>query len=425
MRSHGCLDELRVHVINFNQKQLTLEKKLIVIKTPVYKEHIAFRDTHFDALSGQIVHIVQRRLEKKLVYDIYHINIVDFMKLDKFDKLNKLAISLKEKDLKFVYITDRFNEVTCKMFPLNGNSETNALLLTAFYSEETGEGSGSDDDSSTGIYHPRACLDIVHLKGGKIWFVRKILIKFEEMPGFLTSTTPYTHFTEKGILFYQETCDEMKNKTLSVQEFDCKGKHKFSYVIPYPGMVYCFQTYGSYIFLYAKQKSQNPRSVDLIKLEEGQIKTIEKINDALIFPGNPSDNFWYRLKPSFKRFDRVLLPIHATKRNYNNFTTMDLTSKQKVTEITDFGLFSPKCRLNWNINEIGMTFFYNNDTFDENFRGKMYFKIYRSSLTNEMLSLKHLARLAVLTNFSEGYLVKQNLPPSLFNYLCVKKKQIV
>ena len=139
-------------------------------------------------------------------------------------------------------------------------------------------------------YHPKACLDIINMKDEKVWFVRRIIIELKEMPEF-SRYAPYMQYTNEGILFYQPY-DELENKTLSIQEFDCNGEYKFSYVIPYPGMVNRFQSYGNYIFLYGERKSDSPQYVRLIKLEDGQIRTIEKINEDLIFPGNSSEQFW-------------------------------------------------------------------------------------------------------------------------------------
>ena len=374
---HEIHDEIRIFAIDFNQSQLTFQKKTIAIKTPVYEEHILTRYSRFDPFNGQVVHIVLRYSQinnkKKLVFDIYFLNIVDFIKLDKIDKL---TINSKEIDLKIVHDMDCFNEGNCKMFRLNGDPETNVLLFKACYSEDTGE--EYDDDNPNWIYFPRACLDIVHLKDDKIWFVRRVEFQFKDMPGFLRYA-PYVHYTNEGILFYQEVSDDFENNTLLIQEFDDNGSLNFAYTIPYGDTVSCFQSYGNFIYLYAMEKSDNPQFVSLLKLEEGQVRTLEKVDHNLIFAGNLSDNFFYNLKPSFRRFDRQLLPIYAKRRQpikFSSFTILDANSKQKLVELTDFGLLSVSYSLNWNISEIGVTFF-NDDNLSRNSRGKVFFKICR------------------------------------------------
>ena len=68
--------------------------------------------------------------------------------------------------------------------------------------------------------------------------------------------------------------------------------------------------------------------------------------------------------------------------------------------------------LNWNVREFAIT--YSNDGF--------YFKISRiNEFGKNQMTLKQIARLAVLTSFSEEFLIQQNLPKSLFDYLGINR----
>ena len=117
-----------------------------------------------------------------------------------------------------------------------------------------------------------------------------------------------------------------------------------------------------------------------------------------------------------KRFDQYVWPFSVrVKRNrkHQSFSLISLENGQKLMEFIDFRGKRKTYSVNWNISEIGRTFYDSNRNF--------IFKISRLT-TSENMTLKHLARMAVLTSFGEDFLSNQNLPHTLFEYLGIKRK---
>ena len=87
-----------------------------------------------------------------------------------------------------------------------------------------------------------------------------------------------------------------------------------------------------------------------------------------------------------------------------------------ITELSyDGEVFScPEPSFNWNVEEIGISFYNEGENTDERF-----FNIFKPNM-DDCPSLKHCARIAVLTSFDLDFLVKQNnLPKSVLGYLGV------
>ena len=75
--------------------------------------------------------------------------------------------------------------------------------------------------------------------------------------------------------------------------------------------------------------------------------------------------------------------------------------------------------LNWNMKEFIYTGFHISN-YEEVGQDEMLIKVDNITFPND-ISLKHFARLAVLTSFSEEEISKQNIPNSLFHYLGIEK----
>ena len=103
------------------------------------------------------------------------------------------------------------------------------------------------------------------------------------------------------------------------------------------------------------------------------------------------------------------------------FWLIDIEGRKKSEEIV-FDTISKRSSghtfsLNWNMEEAAITNLFQR----EDGKYEMDFKIFRFDFVENGLSLKHLARLAVLTSYNEEDLVLQQLPTHLFEYLGVEK----
>ena len=158
----------------------------------------------------------------------------------------------------------------------------------------------------------------------------------------------------------------------------------------------------------------------MMKLEQGEISVIEEFDASVIF-NEMMEGQYFNFKSTFKRFDHLFVAIlgqqdHTQPREYN-YEVIDLFTKEKITQIYDVAIILPNYQLNWNIEEIGVTYFNDQPSLGGN--GELFFKI--SPFKGYQSSLKHLVRLAVLTSFDCAYLANQNLPNSLFSYLGIEK----
>ena len=160
--------------------------------------------------------------------------------------------------------------------------------------------------------------------------------------------------------------------------------------------------------------------IRLMMLEGGDITVIEEFSDSLIFTEKMDDKYFV-LRSKFKRFDHQVVSVYGQQdqqqpRRYD-FKVIDLSSKQVITHIHSEGIILPNFQLNWNIEEIRITFFKDRDMLEGT--GELIFEI--SPLKGYRSSLKHLSRLTVLTSFDPDFLANQNLPSSLFSYLGIEK----
>ncbi|XP_066911504.1 uncharacterized protein [Clytia hemisphaerica] len=368
-----------VHIIDFNKEELKYERKKLRIKIPE-TEGSSKRNSELDFMSGKLVHTVERALKKKgkkeLVLEIYYINMVDFINMDDFDEI---TIQKKKSDLRIIYDSEQYNELVFNLYNHHCQKETLVLSCQAFQAEER--------ENHQIIVSNQVCLDFVHITSNKLLLNKRVIVNLKATPGFLDYVSvPHVHCNGDRILFYQETEDGEK-EILSIQEFDCDGM----------------------------KSDVRKNRVRFVELKDGEMKLVD--SDRIFF-GEPWRGLSYRLKTSFRRLDRRLLPTYtytSGKKLFHQFTTYDFKTKEKVTEVFDFGLRNPSYSVNWNIFDIGMTYS------DKTFHGNVFFKLCRSKTRSKDLSLKHFSRFVVLTNFTEDYLLNQNLPSSVFKYLGIQK----
>eukprot|EP00111_Clytia_hemisphaerica_P016997 TCONS_00050405-protein len=226
----------------------------------------------------------------------------------------------------------------------------------------------------------------------------------------------------KDRLYFYNT-DHYETDTFNVCQYDAAGDYKFSYSIPWVDeneveyMVYQFK-YEDINSLVVTFYSANG-DLREYNLEDGQVRLIKKIKDGKFdVDGNDGDDYY--VKRPWRRLDRELLPVYYEEGDdHQQFCLIDVENRKKSKDIV-FDTLSKfndhKFSLNWNMEEAAITSLLPvGDGYYE-----MDFKIFHFDFVEKGLSLKHLARLAVLTSFSEEDLVHQHLPTHLFEYLGIR-----
>ena len=132
-----------------------------------------------------------------------------------------------------------------------------------------------------------------------------------------------------------------------------------------------------------------------------------------------------------KKLDQLLLPgsLRETKdgsmTRSTGYVTIDLMKKNQIIHevIRTSEKAWQSCSLNWNNEELGTIYFLKDEGSDFNRDNVLFFDMTRSNILEKgcIKSLKHLARLAVLTSLSYNQLLESNLPSSLVNYLGIEK----
>ena len=146
----------------------------------------------------------------------------------------------------------------------------------------------------------------------------------------------------------------------------------------------------------------------IVRLKDGKASVLAEFGDSVKSERASSD---YKVFKPLKRFGQFIWHF-AIKENemlqQHSYSITSLHNGQKLVELMDFGAKQLTYSVNWNISEIGRTFYDSSQNF--------VFKISRRT-TSENMTLKHLARMTVLTSFSEEFLSNRNLPQTLFEYL--------
>ena len=146
----------------------------------------------------------------------------------------------------------------------------------------------------------------------------------------------------------------------------------------------------------------------IVRLKDGKASVLAEFGDSVKSERASSD---YKVFKPLKRFGQFIWHF-AIKENemlqQHSYSIASLQNGQKLLELMDFGTKQLTYSVNWNMSEIGRTFYDSSQNF--------VFKISRRT-TSENMTLKHLARMTVLTSFSEEFLSNRNLPQTLFEYL--------
>ncbi|XP_066928888.1 uncharacterized protein [Clytia hemisphaerica] len=236
----------------------------------------------------------------------------------------------------------------------------------------------------------------------------------------LESCPSFSHTDDKLYFYYEFPDDQIQNDVFKMFEFSADGVFQNLYSFECSNFMVKFYADRNLLFLHPVQGEIEGGVVRLLRLESGEITLVEEFDASFLFKTRMEDQY-FNLKSTIQRFDHFLVTILSqqdhTPPRYYHFDAIDLFSKQRISQACDAAVILPNFQLNWNIEEIGVTYFNDQPSLVGN--GELFFKI--SPFKGYQTSLKHLARLVVMTSFDRDFLVKQNLPNSLFGYLGIIK----
>ena len=155
-----------------------------------------------------------------------------------------------------------------------------------------------------------------------------------------------------------------------------------------------------------------PDKLIIVKFKNGHVITVSELKEDELIQRS-SDNEYISADVPVKRYGRFLMCYVYKDDDYCcKYKFIDSRSHKTIMdyEIPENQIHG-KVDLNWNEREFSYTYY------EEGF----HFKISRIKSRIDQRTLKHFARLAVLTSFSEEYLIQQNLPSTLFDNLGIDK----
>ena len=347
--------------------------------------------------------------------NIYSYHIIDWFEQNRG---NNLIMGPKSSpDLSFVYDVKEFNQVSYRGLSIPSTEKT--LIFSAFYlptSEEARNGMSS--------FPRRLCLDFVNIELQQIKWEKRLVIDIDAPPTEFLTFLPVRRFTKDKILF-QRTCYENNVMKMKMLEYDYTGKFLYSYTIEYPdsweNLFECIKK-SNLVLLFPEETKLEDLEIRVIKLDKGKTELVKEIKGIVSTNGEGEMGKDYYIQNLVRKLDHLLVPVESEGKVedvfHSEYMTIDLISKQVVHKVVSYNKACQTYSLNWNSEEIGITYTV------EDSDSTLFFKMERNAIVegkDKMASLKHLARLAVLTSFSYNQLMEFNLPLSLFDYLGIEK----
>ena len=162
--------EMTLHVVSFNEKTMSLERKVWRIHTNDMDDIEMYgRKSYFDVDDGVIMHIIywkslsDKGRPEQLVVDLYYFNVFDILNGNVFDitKSNHLETRIddsRQPDIKLRYTLEDYN---CVEFFFKFNEKT--CIVKAFHVIDT-------EVNQPDSFLPACCLDSVYWnENGKFW----------------------------------------------------------------------------------------------------------------------------------------------------------------------------------------------------------------------------------------------------------------
>uniref|UniRef100_A0A7M5XLX3 Uncharacterized protein n=1 Tax=Clytia hemisphaerica TaxID=252671 RepID=A0A7M5XLX3_9CNID len=391
--------DMAIFVIDFDAVTESIGKKILKISIPIECE--CDRQSFLFPYHGKVVHSVQYKAseDENIAVDLYYLDIFDLLK-----KSNDTIVIDKTPDITLNYDKERFNKIYFERCSVDKKSST--LLLQGYCRYR--------EDRWYYRYRPEICIDVLHVSKMHMVHLKRVECDLEIFssgiyhPMKILYSKQRLYFSAKSV------------KTYEIFEVDLNGKIVFSYILSWDSDLFNYQSllqsgegdtvivifYGiSGIFCMQRLLEGHIGSSQEFKLPVNL--EITKVD----FPGCP-----------ILKFGHLLIPLlYEPDKSSTKFFLFDLNSKQISSEINvnpndEMQTFS----LNWNLKELVYTGFYVSNH-EEGGHDEMLFKAHKIVFPNIGLTLKCLARLAVLTSFSEEEIIKQNLPESLFRFLGIEK----
>ena len=260
-------------------------------------------------------------------------------------------------------------------------------------------------------------VDLVHSSNGKIWHSRKVLLDLSvcHLPDwgnidlFLTRSKIYVHGTIGDMVF-------------KAFEFDFNGKYITSYTANAPDNAFPVLNSFRGTMHYWSQTTDSDsefQSHRLLKFKNGKVEILAVWDDDTLnrdfFGPHKSEKSYFYHDGIVTRLGHLLSHSRIFRDNgLCEFRFVDLKTKQTFIEfeVPDNPMSNGKFDLNSNGREFSILYY------DD----QLLLKISRTKiLRTDQMTLKQYAKLAVLTSFSEEYLIQQNLPNTLFEYLGIDK----
>ena len=390
-----------LQAVYFDRELKVLNSIFIKMKFPDFQDEMTVSKLSFDKNGAQLVHVIQ--------------------KYSKISEDNKIVKSI---DLYYFYLYDLLGTKSDHDIVIEEDQKPNFSLR---YSEEESYEEvkfdyGCRDRGVTTLVvyafhrlplHENNSLqrvDLFHSSNGKFLHSKKLLLDLSSLPIFHYSC-PDIFLTRNNIYGCGYDDDVMK-ETYKALEFDLNGEllHLYETFAPHSSSILRDCRESIYFCL---NTDSSPRDINrIVKFKNGHVITVAELKEDELMQRS-SDNEYISADVPVKRYGRFLMCYVYKDDDYCcKYKFIDSRSHKTIMdyEIPENQIHD-KVDLNWNEREFSYTYY------EEGF----HFKISRIKSRIDQRTLKHFARLAVLTSFSEEYLIQQNLPSTLFDYLGIDK----
>ena len=435
-----CADDkkkdVQVHIIYFNKKEMVLEQRILSIK---YENgDYTNRRCFFKQKSGNLYYVIETKSSGKLNAHIYHYDISKFLETNIFGVLKTSRVSsvingvFRKPDFTLQYSLEDYNKLDYQI-----NKDASELIVKAFHATEI------DLTDQFGAYtidrfQPKCQIDVLHLvQDNQLYHSLSKELNLTNMNCFNTETgdpennkSPWLLLTKDYFYFYNDDDDDDDFRAFYVVQFNIDGTLKHTYKLTMPN----FEIFlGPEVEVLDEQRGLFFH----ICLFEGGRRTylfrdgkVSLVNEAKDFK---SDYLKDRLvncesnssEGSITRFGRKFFPLYILE-DPTTYYLLDANGQYSDKELIKFDLdnIEHETSINWNLKEVGVTSFLQRHDDPERKDLEMFFGINHIEHPETKPTLKHLARIAVLTSFSEQCIKEQPLPSHLLTYLGIEMKKL-
>uniref|UniRef100_A0A7M5XI40 Uncharacterized protein n=1 Tax=Clytia hemisphaerica TaxID=252671 RepID=A0A7M5XI40_9CNID len=406
--------------VYFDRDLMTLKSNLIKMKFPNIQDRNFSRTFSFDKHGAQVVHaIIKYSKDSEGHQQLKCIDLYYFCFHDLLETKNDHDIFIEEDrkpDLSLEYPdTESYEEVK---FDYESRDRGMTTLLVHSFNRFPDSIDHEDTPKRQKICS-ECRVDLVQSSKGKIWHSKKISLD-------LSRSNTNLFLTRDKIYAY----GDVEDMVFKAYEFDLNGDYVTSYSATAPDhdshilkqyrntMHYITQTEVIH-----QNESRPFQCYRVLKFKNGKVEVLAEWNDNTNGDGLPrdfsddddSDCVFFRFVGILTRLGHLLAQYRIDRGNglcefqFINLKTKDTLIKFQISE--NPYLFEGKLNLSSNGREFSSMYHYD----------QKLFKVWKIDFKTGEILLKKFARLAVLTSFSEVYLIQQNLPKSLFDYLGIEK----